>query len=142
MSTVVKELPVPPEAVWAVLADPDRYPDWVVGARRIRAADGSWPAEGAVLHHELSGGIEDSTTVLESEAPHRLVLRARARPAGVARVTITVTPTASGSEVEMDEVAVSGILTLVPDCVLALFVKPRNLESLRRLGELARVHQS
>ena len=36
-----------PEEVFAVLADPERYPDWVVGAAGIRDADESFPAAGS-----------------------------------------------------------------------------------------------
>lgn len=141
MTTVHHEVSATPEQVWAVLADPYRYPDWVVGARRIRGADDTWPDPGAVLHHELSRfpamGIEDSTTVLESERPHRLVLRARARPAGVARVVITVAAAGEGARIEMEEKAVEGPASLVPERILARLLRSRNAESLRRLGELA-----
>lgn len=137
MSTVVREVSAPPEKVWSVLADPHSYPDWVVGARRIRAVDESWPAPGAVLHHELAGGIEDSTTVVDSEEGKRLVLRARARPAGVAEVVLTLEPSAGGSKVQMEERAVSGPAAIIPEFVLSPLVKARNEESLRRLGELA-----
>lgn len=138
MITVVSELAAAPERVWAVLADPHSYADWVVGARRIRAADETWPASGAMLHHELAAGIEDSTTVLESDEGKRLVLRARARPAGIAEVVMTVEPNGDGSKVRMEEKAVSGPASLIPEIVLAPLVKARNEESLRRLGELAR----
>lgn len=137
MITVVREVPAPPEKVWAVLADPHSYRDWVVGARRIRTADESWPAPGAMLHHELAGGIEDSTTVLDSEEGKRLVLRARARPAGIAEVVLTVEPSGNGSKVQMEERAVSGPAAIIPELLLAPLVKARNVESLRRLGELA-----
>lgn len=138
MTTVVSELAAPPERVWAVLADPHSYPEWVVGARRIRSADETWPAPGAMLHHELAAGIEDSTTVVDSDEGKRLVLRARARPAGIAEVVMTVEPNGEGSKVHMEEKAVSGPASLIPELLLAPLVKARNQESLRRLGELAR----
>lgn len=141
MMTVVSELSAPPERVWEVLADPHSYRDWVVGARHIRAADESWPAPGAMLHHELAAGIEDSTTVVDSEKGRRLVLRARARPAGIAEVVLTVERSGEGSKVQMDETAVSGLASVIPEMVLAPLVKARNEESLRRLGELARSRQ-
>lgn len=134
---MVREVPATPEQVWAVLADPHSYPGWVVGARRIRAADDSWPAAGAMLHHELAGGIEDSTSVVDSEEGKRLVLRARARPAGIAEVVLTVEPSGDGSKVQMKERAVSGPASIIPEFILAPLVKARNEESLRRLGELA-----
>lgn len=141
MTTVVCELAAPPERVWAVLADPHCYRDWVVGARRIRSADETWPAPGAMLHHELAVGIEDSTTVIDCDEGKRLVLRARARPAGIAEVVLTVEPNGEGSRVHMEEKAVSGPASLIPEVLLAPLVKARNQESLRRLGELARSRQ-
>ncbi|HUR17309.1 MAG TPA: SRPBCC family protein [Acidimicrobiales bacterium] len=138
MTTVVRDLPAPPDRVWAVLADPHSYQDWVVGARRIREADESWPSPGSMLHHELAGGIKDSTTVVDSEEGRRLVLRARARPAGIAEVVLTVEASGHGSRVQMEEKAVSGPAAVIPDLVLAPLVKARNEKSLRRLGELAR----
>ena len=90
-----------------------------------------------MLHHELDGGIEDSTSVIDSEACRRLVLRARARPAGIAEVVLTIEPNGSGSKVQMEEKAVEGPAALIPELVLAPLIKARNIESLRRLGELA-----
>lgn len=73
------EIAAPPESVWAVLADAQRYWDWVVGAKEVRDADESWPSPGAKLHHSSGVGpltVEDETRVLESEQPRRLVLHA------------------------------------------------------------------
>lgn len=36
-----------PEAVFAVLSDPGRYPEWVVGASRVRDHDSQFPALGS-----------------------------------------------------------------------------------------------
>ena len=42
-----------PETVFAVLSDPGCYPKWVVGARKIRAADAEFPAEGSRFRHQV-----------------------------------------------------------------------------------------
>ena len=42
-----------PEMVFAVLSDPGCYPRWVVGARKIRAADAGFPAKGSRFHHQV-----------------------------------------------------------------------------------------
>jgi uncharacterized protein YndB with AHSA1/START domain len=83
----------PPEGVFAVLADGRRYADWVVGAKRVRAVDDSWPEPGSRFHHEVGVGpltLKDSSELLAMEPPRQVVLEVRAWPAGKARVTITV----------------------------------------------------
>src|SRR3954454_22083271 len=90
----------PPDAVFDVLDDACAYPRWVVGARRVRAVDPSWPNPGSRFHHALgteAGELHDSSKVLERDRPNRLVLEVRFRPVGVARVDIRVRPTADGS---------------------------------------------
>ena len=128
----------PPERVWEVLADPVLYGDWVVGSDVIRDWDDDWPAEGARLHHRVGRrpiALADRTEVLESEPPHRLVLRAHARPLPAARVELRLEPHPAGTLVTMIE---------DPDNVLARHAVPvhpvvrlRNGESLRRLRALA-----
>jgi uncharacterized protein YndB with AHSA1/START domain len=106
MATVSAFLDVPPADVWAVLADPETYPRWVIGCRRIRAVEGDWPAVGASFHHSFGVGpahVNDRTTVVESEPQRRLVLDARARPFGTARVELVVEHCAGGSNVVMHE---------------------------------------
>src|SRR5688572_718381 len=99
MASVQEHFEQPPEVIFGVLTDPWRYADWVVGAKKIRAVDETWPEPGSRFHHRVGVGrltIEDSTVVEAFNPPNRLVLRARARPAGVARVTITLVPTRDG----------------------------------------------
>ena len=84
-----------PAEVWDVLADGFRYPGWVVGASHMRAVDPTWPRRGARLHH--SSGVwpllvEDVTEVEESEDQRSLVLLAKARPFGAARISIVLDP--------------------------------------------------
>jgi hypothetical protein len=78
-------------SVWAVLMDPMAYSDWVVGAKKIRGADDSWPAPGARFHHTVGVGpasLDDSSKILAIDAPDRLVLEVRVRPAGIAVVEL------------------------------------------------------
>jgi uncharacterized protein YndB with AHSA1/START domain len=59
---------VPPEQVFAVLADPAAYADWVVGSDTIRDADPTWPAVGSKFHHRVGIGllkVNDHTEVVE-----------------------------------------------------------------------------
>jgi uncharacterized protein YndB with AHSA1/START domain len=105
----------PPERVWAVLADPFSYDEWVVGTRKIRGADPGWPTVGARLHHTVGIWplqIKDTSVVLESDEPRRLVLRAKVRPAGVLRVEIDLTPVGDVTELEIQEYVEGGPLRL------------------------------
>jgi uncharacterized protein YndB with AHSA1/START domain len=78
-----------PEAVFAVLADPSTYPNWVVGDKGIRAIDPGFPALGKRFHHRVGFGpvfVDDHTEVLDVEAPWRLELRGKTRPFATARI--------------------------------------------------------
>ena len=140
MATTTRHLDHPPEAVFAVLTDARRYADWVVGARRIRAVDETWPAPGSRFHHEFGVGplhIDDSTVLEEIDPPRHLVLRARARPTGVARVTIDLVPSPDGgSDLEMTEVPIAGVARRIDNPVLECLVGLRNGRSLQRLADL------
>ena len=46
-------VPAPPEAVFAVLSDPETYPEWLAGAQHIRHVDDDFPAEGSAFDHEV-----------------------------------------------------------------------------------------
>ncbi|MGE5636505.1 MAG: SDR family NAD(P)-dependent oxidoreductase [Nocardioidaceae bacterium] len=126
-----------PEAVFAVLSDPYRYSDWVVGASKVRAHEGPFPAPGARLHHAVGLGpltLRDHTEVLASEPPRRISLRAKARPLGTARIDIELAGRAGGTEVLMDERPgdrLSSLLASNPIADAAL--RLRNAESLARL---------
>ena len=59
MSRSVNEILVdsPPSRVFAVLADPTTYPDWLVGAQAIRDVDPAWPAPGAKFSHRIGSRL-------------------------------------------------------------------------------------
>lgn len=131
---------VPPEVVFAVLADPHAYSDWVVGAKRIRKYDRHWPEPGTSFHHTVGLGpiaTRDKTTVVSIDMPRRLVLRARAMPAGVAEVAIDVWPDDAGSRVVIAERPLAGLGKMLYNPLLDLLIRARNAESLRRLRRIA-----
>ncbi len=133
-------MPVPPTAVWDVLADAGNYGYWVVGSKVIRDADPDWPAPGSKFHHTVGAGpikLSDHTVALESERPHRLKLRAKGRPLGTASVTMTMTPKSGGTVVRMTEHpdGIYSVMALNP--LVHLATVARNSESLMRLEELA-----
>ncbi len=142
MSTVSRTSDVSPEQVWSVLADGWHYGSWVVGAARIRDVDEGWPAVGTRIHHSVGTWpllLDDHTEVLECDPLRRLVLKARAWPAGEAKVSLTLTPStpSGGVDVEMWEDATSGPGALVPRPVREPLISARNTEALRRLLLLA-----
>jgi hypothetical protein len=125
-----------PEAVFDVLDDACAYPRWVVGARRVRAVDPSWPHVGARFHHAIGAPgaeLHDSSKVLVRDRPRDLSLEVRFRPTGVARVDIYVTPTEDGCEVTLDEVPTEGPAKRLPRPVVEALLSARNALSLRRL---------
>ena len=140
MATNHRFMPVEPEAVWAVLADPAGYGYWVVGSKLIRGADEEWPAPGSKFHHTVGVGpleISDHTESLEARPPKLLRIRAKARPLGTASVTMEMTPRDGGTMVRMTENpdGASSVLSLNP--LVHVITKLRNAESLMRLEELA-----
>lgn len=141
MSVTSRHFEQPPEAVFAVLSDPWRFADWVVGAKRIRAVDDTWPAIGSRFHHRFGVGpftIDDSTVLEQYEPPNLMVLRARARPTGVARVELRLVRTRDGgTDVEMQERPISGFARRIDNPALQALVVARNQRSLKRLEKLA-----
>jgi uncharacterized protein YndB with AHSA1/START domain len=130
----------PPERVFEVLADADSYGYWVVGSDHIRGADHDFPAVGSKFHHTVGWGpvkINDHTEVVDAHPPFRLELKAKARPLGTARVVMLMQPRGEGTHVTMIEDAGDPLTKLVFNPLTHLLVRGRNVESLRRLKELA-----
>jgi uncharacterized protein YndB with AHSA1/START domain len=140
VATTEAQFAVSPERVFAVLSDPATYADWVVGSHSIRDADANWPAVGSRFHHRVGTGrltVKDHTEVVEVEPPRRLVLRARARPLGTARVEMVLEPRDGGTHVTMTETAGDPLSRLAINLVTDPLVHHRNVESLRRLRRIS-----
>lgn len=140
MAEVTRDLSVPPERVFDVFDDGWLFPLWVVGTSHMRAVDTNWPHEGSRLHHAFGAWplvVRDSTVVLDYDRPRRIVLQARAWPAGQARIDIGVEKTAGGSRVTITEFPVSGIGQVVHNPVFDAALYRRNVETLARLAALA-----
>ncbi len=144
MARNVTTFPIPIEQVFAVLSDPKTYAYWVVGADAIRDADTSWPAVGAKLHHRVGAGpfkLNDNTEVLEVTEPRRLVLQARARPLGTARVILDLIDLGDRTQVTMVEGPGDCFSRLLHNPLTDFLLRRRNDEALRRLGQLAAQRQ-
>ena len=79
----------------------------------------------------------DETEVVEVEPATRLVVLAKARPFGVARVDVRLAADGTGTRVTMDEVPVSGPGRWVHNPAADAVLKRRNVEALARLSALA-----
>lgn len=144
MATVVRHMDASAERVFDVLADGWLYAVWVVGASRIREVDSDWPAVGSRIQHSVGAWpllINDETEVLTSQRPHTLVLAIKARPIGLARVTLTITSDGDGdgdgATVTMTEVPTHGPGRWVHNPANDAVLKWRNVETLNRLASIA-----
>jgi hypothetical protein len=141
MSVNVRRFACTPEEVFAALADPWVFPTWVVGASRLRAADGHFPEPGSRLHHSIGIWplvLNDETTIEVWDPPRRFQLEAKTRPVGTQRVVIDVQPRGSGCVVRMEEEAITGVATRIPKPIADPILWVRNREALRRLEWVAR----
>lgn len=144
MSRTTRVMDCTPEDVFAVLEDGWSYGMWVVGAARIRDVDAGWPEVGSRIHHSVGAWpvlLSDSTEVEQVDRPRMLQLRVKAWPTGEGRVVLTMQPAdGGGTEVVMEESAVSGPATLIPKPAEDFLLHHRNVEALRRLSYLAEHH--
>jgi NAD(P)-dependent dehydrogenase (short-subunit alcohol dehydrogenase family)/uncharacterized protein YndB with AHSA1/START domain len=126
-----------PEEVFAVLSDPERYPEWVVGAAGVRDHDEEFPAVGSRFHHEVGAwplNLKDHTEVVEVEPPRRLVLKAKARPLGTAVIELDLEQRAGGTAVRMEERPGDRFTSILAgNPVFDTVLRIRNAEALARL---------
>jgi uncharacterized protein YndB with AHSA1/START domain len=133
---VTRTIAAPVGTVYDVIEDPTTYPEWLVGAKRIRGVDPSWPRPGSEFEHEVGGGpvkVHDTTEITLDRPERELRLIARARPLFEADVRFEVAPDATGTLVRMSE-RPRGIFVVTAPFARPL-VRARNERSLRRLGE-------
>jgi uncharacterized protein YndB with AHSA1/START domain len=141
VAIVERTVHAPPKRVFAVLADGWSYSDWVVGTVHIRDVDESWPEPGAQLHHKAGPwplSLHDTSTVETVEPDRRLRLKAGLWPLGQAVVDIRLEPVGdSATRVVIMEEFEQGPLRWVQNKANDLLLHRRNIESLRRLADIA-----
>jgi uncharacterized protein YndB with AHSA1/START domain len=138
--TAERDIMATRQRVWDVIADGWTYSQWVVGNTRMRAVDPRWPAVSATIHHTIGVWpvvLNDETEVESATPPEEIVLLAKGRPLGGARITLRLTESGQGCHVEMAEVPVGGPLNWVPRRLALAAAYPRNRECLARLAAIA-----
>ena len=134
--------------IFSVLLDPYTYPEWLVGAQRIRSVDDAWPEPGTAFHHVVGFGpinspIPPASTVCRRRsawscnAP-RPTLRPGGRafhPAnGLGQTVSGSAGEASRTEVSIEETPASPVLRLATP-VVDPGIAVRNDASLKRLRD-------
>lgn len=130
---------LPPEDVFDHLLDPWEYPQWLLGASKMRDVDDDWPGIGSKFHHTVGFGplkVNDTSQILECDPPRRLVLKVKVTPIVQGIVTFTLVPTPEGGTVltlqEEPALRIAGVLRPALDPPTHF----RNSRSLKDLADL------
>jgi uncharacterized protein YndB with AHSA1/START domain len=140
LAIVERHIKASPEEVFAVLANGWYYSGWVVGTSHMRAVEPEWPAVGSRLFHASGvwpAALRDETQVEDVSPSERLVMTARGRPLGEARVELTLTADGTGTLVRMNETPTSGPGRWIHNPLNERMLVRRNIESLARLAAIA-----
>lgn len=145
MPHVCRHFDATPDDVFAVLVDAWRYPDWLVGAAKIRSVDDNWPSPGSSFHHIVGVrpfAIPDKTSVIDVEPGRVLVLHVMARPFVSAKVSFRITGEGEGCVLSFEEKphirnfrSISGIINIVRPVVDPI-IHLRNQRSLKSMDQL------
>lgn len=139
--TVKRDTTASRDEVWAVIADGWTYSQWVVGNSRMRAVGPRWPQVGSSIRHSI--GVwpllrNDVTIVEECQPAKHLVLLAKGRPFGKARITLRLFDLEDGGcRIEMAEIPVGAPMGWVPRRLALAAAFPRNKECTARLAMIA-----
>jgi uncharacterized protein YndB with AHSA1/START domain len=135
---VHQSIDAPRDEVFNTLSDPRTYPDWLVGAQRIRDVDSDFPAPGSKFDHSVGPTPEltadDDTKAVEVQGHRRLVLEVHVGPVQ-GEVEFTLKKRGDDrTEVRMRERPIGPAVALTP--VLRPVLAARNHTSLRNLAKL------
>lgn len=129
----------PPPAVWAVLCDPSRYGEWVLGPSESSPLDEDWPAVGSRLRYTIRLGpwaVEGVTTVRNNEPGRELELEAAFKGLGTARILLQLRPWGEDTLVICDEHPLRGIGGTLHNPVGEALLQLRHRSMLARLAEV------
>ena len=83
MAFTSREIHASAADAFAVLIDPETYPLWLIGTKRIREVDDGWPRPGSRFHHVVGVGpfqLRDESVALDVDHGIMLRLKVKARP--------------------------------------------------------------
>ncbi|MFD3675733.1 SRPBCC family protein [Streptomyces sp. NPDC058613] len=129
----------PPRAVWAVLADPRRYGDWVVGTSDSTPLDHSWPGKGARLRYTVRLGpwsAQGTTTVRHEVTGKELELEAAFKSLGTARIFLQLRPWGEETLIVCDEHPLRGLGGTLHNPVSEAALQLRHRGMLARLARI------
>ncbi|WUT32347.1 SRPBCC family protein [Streptomyces sp. NBC_00691] len=127
----------PPQSVWAVLADPTLYGEWVVGPSESTPLDQLWPAVGSRLRYTVRLGpwsAEGVTTVRHRQPGEELELEASFKALGTARIFLQLRPWGEETLVVCDEHPLRGLGGSLHNSVTETALQFRHRGMLARLA--------
>ncbi|WP_406864752.1 SRPBCC family protein [Streptomyces sp. HUAS MG47] len=127
----------PPQAVWAVLADPSRYGTWVVGPSESTPLDGTWPEVGSRLRYTVRLGpwsTEGTTTVRHVVPGRELELEAAFSGLGTVRIFLQLRPWGEETLVVCDEHPLRGLGGTLHNSLSETAIQVRHRSMLARLA--------
>ncbi|MGW0872826.1 SRPBCC family protein [Streptomyces sp. NPDC002740] len=128
-----------PQTVWDVLADGDRYSEWVVGPSSTQELTGEWPRVDAKIAYEIRVGpvtLANETIVRRCREPDVLELEARAGVLGTARIAFELRPWGRHCLVILDEHPLQGVGGLLHNAGVEVVTQIRHRAMLGRLAKL------
>ena len=121
--------------VFNTVSDPKTYPDWLVGAQRIRHVENGFSEPGDKFDHSVGPTedvtVDDSTYLVESQGHRRLVLEVHAGPIA-GEVEFVFKKHSSATEVTMRERPAGAGVVLTP--LIRPVLGLRNRRSLQQLA--------
>ncbi|MGW7297498.1 SRPBCC family protein [Streptomyces sp. NPDC054829] len=130
---------VSPDKVWDVLADGNRYAEWVVGTSESHPVEGQWPRTGAAIRFEVPLGplrLSNETVVRRCEEGVALELEAHAGALGTARIAIDLRPWGEHCLVIVDEHPLRGAGGMLHNVGFEALIQLRHRAMLARLARL------
>ncbi|MFF4263371.1 SRPBCC family protein [Streptomyces virginiae] len=129
----------PPQAVWAVLADPTLYGEWVVGPSESTPLDQVWPEVGSRLRYTVRLGpwsTEGVTTVRHRDSGRELELEASFKVLGTARIFLQLRPWGQETLVVCDEHPLRGLGGTLHNPAVEVLLQLRHRGMLARLARI------
>ncbi|MEV6840236.1 SRPBCC family protein [Streptomyces sp. NPDC051133] len=126
-----------PATVWDVLADGDRYAEWVVGTGASRPKSGRWPEEDASLAYEIRLGpfrVGNETVVRQCRPGRGLELEILAGFLGTARFSIELRTWGEDCLVIVDEHPLQGAGAALHNLGVEALIQVRHRSMLARLA--------